>query len=89
MIELPVPRTVLRRAETAVYLGLIDEDASREEIHSACQVLKRLVRQGRLRPIRLSGKLEDRFVLEELERFCRAETERTADEGDDDEGAER
>lgn len=73
------PPPLFTAAEVARWLRLLDEGASPDEVAGAVRVVHRLVRQGRLHPIR-AGKSYI-FSAGELERFAREESAPTR--GDD------
>lgn len=73
MIRIPDNGPVLSGCEAALFLRLIEADAEPDEVSRGVEAVKRLVRGGRIRPLR-SGRSYT-YARAELERYVRDETE--------------
>ena len=73
MIHTPDHSTLLTSAEVAAHLRIIEPDAEPDEVARAVRAVHRLVRDGKLRPIRPARSYV--FSPDELSRYVRDETE--------------
>ena len=73
MVEITLHSPVLTSAEVAVYLRMCSPDDDPDTVAKAVRCVHRLVRDGKLRPIK-PGK-EYAFAQVEVERYVVAETE--------------
>ena len=66
-------KSLLTSAEVAVLLRIIEPDAEPDEVSGAVRAVHRLVRGGKLRPIRPAKSYV--FAPAEVDRYIRSETE--------------
>ncbi len=65
--------SLMTSAEVAVHLRIIEPDAEPDDVARAVRAVHRLVRDGKLRPVKPARSYV--FALAELARYVKAETE--------------